>query len=188
MQKIFEAIEFAARAHSGQYRKGTKLPFILHPLAVAKVLIQYECAEEIVVAGILHDTLEDTTVTVEDLRRSFGNQVASLVEACSEPDKSKSWEIRKLHAIESLKIAPPSVLLIECADKLDNIRTIQEEYVRFGEIVWKRFNRSKEHQRWYYRALAQVFTTRITDDPYVELAEDFRDEVQKVFNDEKVRA
>ena len=107
---IFDAIEYAARAHREHYRKGTRIPYIAHLISVAKILIEYDCAEEIIVAGLLHDTVEDTSVTLEDIRNSFGETVASLVDAASEPDKSDTWENRKKHTIEYLKTAPMDVL------------------------------------------------------------------------------
>ncbi len=77
---IFQAVEFASTAHSGHFRKGTNVPYIIHPLGVAKILIEHGCSEEIVVAGILHDTVEDTAITLEDIRRSFGERVDHLVQ------------------------------------------------------------------------------------------------------------
>jgi (p)ppGpp synthase/HD superfamily hydrolase len=178
---LFDAIEYAARAHRDHYRKGTGIPYIAHPISVAKILIEYECAEEIVVAGILHDTVEDTPVTLSEIRGSFGEKVSSLVEAASEPDKSDTWENRKRHTIEYLKTAPMDVLLLSCADKLDNIRSIKEDYERFGEAVWKRFRRAKDSQKWYYRALADVFVNRAEGEPGATLFRQFNYEVQQVF-------
>ena len=178
---IFDAIEYAARAHREHYRKGTKIPYIIHPISVAKILIEYDCAEELIVAGILHDTVEDTDVTLENIRQSFGDKVASLVKAASEPDKSDTWENRKRHTIESLKTASMDVLLLTCADKLDNIRSIKEDYERFGESVWKRFRRAKDSQNWYYSALADLFLSRAEGEPGVTLFRQFCYEVQQVF-------
>ena len=178
---IFDAIEYAARAHREHYRKGTKIPYIIHPISVAKILIEYDCAEELIVAGILHDTVEDTDVTLENISRSFGEKVASLVQAASEPDKSDTWENRKRHTIESLKTAPMDVLLLTCADKLDNIRSIKEDYERFGESVWKRFRRAKDSQAWYYSALADIFVNRAEGEPGATLFRQFNYEVRQVF-------
>jgi (p)ppGpp synthase/HD superfamily hydrolase len=100
---IFKAIEFATRAHSGQYRKGTKLPYIVHPLGVAKILIECDSPEHLIVAGILHDTVEDTSATLDEIKQTFGWDIADLVEAASEPDKSDTWENRKEHTIQMLK-------------------------------------------------------------------------------------
>jgi (p)ppGpp synthase/HD superfamily hydrolase len=178
---IFDAIEYAARAHREHYRKGTSIPYIIHPISVAKILIEYDCAEEVILAGLLHDTVEDTDVRLEDIRRSFGEKVASLVEAASEPDKSDTWENRKRHTIEYLKTAPMDVLLLSCADKLDNIRSIKEDYERFGESVWKRFRRAKDSQKWYYSALADIFVNRAEGEPGATLFRQFYFEVQQVF-------
>jgi (p)ppGpp synthase/HD superfamily hydrolase len=178
---IFDAIEYAARAHREHYRKGTNIPFIIHPISVAKILIEYDCSDEVVIAGILHDTVEDTAVTLEAIRRSFGEKVASLVKAASEPDKSDTWENRKRHTIEYLKTAPMDALLLSCADKLDNIRSIKEDYERFGESVWKRFRRAKDSQEWYYSALADLFMGRAEGEPAATLFRQFYYEVQQVF-------
>ena len=178
---IFDAIEYAARAHREHYRKGTRIPYIIHPVSVAKILIEYDCAEEIVVAGILHDTVEDTDVTLEEIRGSFGDKVAALVAAVSEPDKSDTWENRKRHTIECLKTAPLDVLILSCADKLDNIRSIKEDYERFGETVWKRFRRAKDSQQWYYQTLADVFLKREGSEPGATLFRQFNYEVRQVF-------
>jgi (p)ppGpp synthase/HD superfamily hydrolase len=148
---------------------------------VAKILIEYDCEEEIVIAGILHDTVEDTDVTLEEIRRSFGEEVARLVAAASEPDKSDTWENRKRHTIEYLKTAPMDVLLLSCADKLDNIRSIREDYERVGDSVWKRFRRAKDSQEWYYSSLADLFMSRAEGDPGATLFRQFFYEVQQVF-------
>ncbi|HOD34322.1 MAG TPA: HD domain-containing protein [Syntrophales bacterium] len=157
---IFRAIEFAARAHRDHYRKGTRIPYLIHPLNVAKILIEYGCPEEVVVAGILHDTTEDTPVTSGEIREEFGDKVASLVAAASEPDKSDTWENRKNHTIDYLKTAPMDVLILSCADKLDNVKSIIEDVEKDGESVWGRFRRPKDDQEWYYRSLAEIFNSR----------------------------
>jgi (p)ppGpp synthase/HD superfamily hydrolase len=164
MAMIFRAIEFAARAHRHHCRKGTRIPYIVHPLNVAKILIEFGCPDEVVIAGILHDTTEDTPVTIAEIRKEFGDNVAALVEAASEPDKSDTWENRKSHTVEFLKTAPMDVLILSCADKLDNVKSIIEDVEKQGESVWGRFNRPKDDQEWYYRALAEVFNSRAGED------------------------
>lgn len=178
---VFDAVEYAARAHRDHFRKGTRIPYIAHLISVAKILTEYDCTEEVIVAGLLHDTVEDTSITLEDIRRSFGEKVARLVEAASEPDKFDTWENRKRHTIEYLKTAPMDVLLLSCADKLDNIRSIKEDYERFGESVWKRFRRAKDSQKWYYSALADIFVNRTEGEPGATLFRQFYYEVQQVF-------
>ena len=178
---IFDAIEYAAQAHREHFRKGTSIPYIIHPISVAKILIEYDCSEEVVIAGLLHDTVEDTAVTLEAIRARFGETVAGLVEAASEPDKTDTWENRKRHTIEYLKTAPMEALLLSCADKLDNIRSIKEDYERFGESVWKRFRRAKDSQKWYYGELAALFRSRAEGEPGATLFRQFCYEVQQVF-------
>src|SRR3954447_19078300 len=106
MTLIDKAIETAALAHRDQVRKGTNIPYISHPFAVGMMLAQADCADEVVAAAILHDTIEDTDITLDDLRRDFGEQVASIVAGCSEPHKSHPWEERKRHTIEFMRTAP----------------------------------------------------------------------------------
>ncbi|MBN1488193.1 MAG: bifunctional (p)ppGpp synthetase/guanosine-3',5'-bis(diphosphate) 3'-pyrophosphohydrolase [Anaerolineae bacterium] len=180
---LFKAIEFATHAHSGQYRKGTKIPYIIHPLRVAKILIELDCAEPLVIAGVLHDTVEDTDTTLEDIRENFGDEVATLVQGMTEPDKQWSWERRKAHTLTLLRDAPMDLLLIACADKLDNIRTIREGYAKVGDAIWARFKRSREKQTWYYTALTEVFAQRMESEPGTTLFKTFVFEVQQVFGD-----
>jgi (p)ppGpp synthase/HD superfamily hydrolase len=180
--RLYDAIELAARAHHRQVRKGTEIPYIVHPLAVAGILIHANCPEYLVIAGILHDTLEDTPVTLEEIRSQFGREVASLVVALSEPDKRAAWEERKAHTIDHLEqLATPDVLLVAVADKLDNMRAIREGLESDGEAFWLRFNRPRENQKWYYQRLAGVFERRITAGAGVALAHAFKLEVARVF-------
>lgn len=178
---IFKAIELAAKAHSGQYRKGTKLPYLVHPLNVATILIDHQASDEIVIAGVLHDTVEDTDVTLEEIREQFGNKVANLVEGASEPDKSLSWEERKQHTIDYLKTAPADQLLVVLADKLDNVTAIRRDFEKYGDSLWSRFKRPKKKQAWYYQSLVDVFNSEVNDHPGLTLLDLFREQVSKVF-------
>ena len=182
-EKMFEAIEFATRAHANQCRKGTKIPYIIHPLQVAKILIESDCPNHVVIAGILHDTVEDTPVTLNDIRSVFGKQIMDLVNAVSEPDKSDPWDLRKEHTIESLKTDTPNVLFVSLADKLDNIRAIKDDYAKVGDSVWERFRRPYDKQKWYYESLAEVFGARTVNDQYEFLTVLFDKDVETVFNE-----
>ena len=180
--RLYDAIELAARAHYNQVRKGTEIPYIVHPLAVAGILIRSRCSEQLVIAGLLHDSVEDTPVTIEEIRSQFGREVADLVMALSEPDKKASWEDRKAHTIEYLeKKATSDVLLVALADKLDNIRAIREGLESDGEKFWQRFNRPREKQKWYYEQLEAVFTRSVSREPALALLKSFKAEVKKVF-------
>lgn len=153
MTLIDEAIAFAAHAHRKQTRKGTKIPYISHPYAVGMILQKAGCKEEVVAAGILHDTLEDTKTTREQLLERFGPTVLEIVEGCSEPDKEASWEERKQHTLDYLRTAPLEVRLVACADKLHNIRSVARDLEKHGEETWERFKRGRDRQQWYYAGL-----------------------------------
>ena len=155
---IFQALRFATNAHSGQFRKSTKIPYIVHPIDVMQRLIQCDASTEAIVAGILHDTLEDTPTTADELRAIFGDRVTELVLGASEPNKSLSWEQRKEHTISHLNtLNDQEQLMVICADKLSNISSIAYDLSTQGPVVWNRFNRGYEQQKWYYCRLASVF-------------------------------
>lgn len=180
---IFDAIEFAAAAHRGQYRKGTLIPYLMHPLSAARTVIDAGCAEHVVAAAILHDVIEDTHHTVDEIRVRFGGRVAELVEACSEPNHLQdSWEVRKQQTVDTLSSTPDQeILMVAIADKLDNIRSIREDLALRGEETWKRFKRGREQQAWYYRSLSEAFTQGMATDAGRRLAVLFEQEVRLVF-------
>ncbi|NTV47721.1 MAG: bifunctional (p)ppGpp synthetase/guanosine-3',5'-bis(diphosphate) 3'-pyrophosphohydrolase, partial [Chlorobiales bacterium] len=155
---LFEAIEFATKAHSGQFRKGSALPYIIHPLGVGRILIEHGYEEHIVISGVLHDTVEDTSVTHKEITDRFGNVISGIVEGLTEPNKNYSWEDRKQHMLELFKTVPTDVLVVSCADKLDNLRSITTDYARLGEEVWKRFHRPKNLQLWYFESTLEIFS------------------------------
>jgi (p)ppGpp synthase/HD superfamily hydrolase len=180
--KLYDAIGLAAQAHHRQVRKGTEIPYIVPPLAVAGILIRAGSPEHVVIAGVLHDTIEDTPVSIDLIRSQFGPSVAELVLAVSEPDKQAPWEARKSHTLDTLESTPlPEALLVALADKLDNIRAIRDGLHTDGVEFWTRFNRPKHQQEWYYGGLAAIFSRRVTRAPGAALAAAFRGEVAQVF-------
>ena len=181
MNTIDKAIAFAARAHSGQCRKGTRIPYIVHPLGVARILIQRGCPDHVVIAGILHDTVEDTLVTLEEIRQGFGCDVAALVDAATEPDRNDTWENRKKHTLGMVHTLSDEAALLVLADKLDNIRAIREDLEANSEALWDRFKRPREQQQWYYENLASAFAGRLADEQSRILLECFKSEVERVF-------
>ena len=157
--QIEEAIEVAAEAHHGQYRKGTRTPYITHPYAVGLILMEAGCSEAVIVAGILHDTVEDTDLTLGFIQEHFGEYVAGIVDGCSE-NKTLRWRARKTERIEALRRASPEVCTVTCADKLHNLRTIISEYDVIGDAVWERFHGGVEDQAWYYRSVLDAISER----------------------------
>ena len=157
--QIEEAIEVAAEAHHGQYRKGTRTPYITHPYAVGLILMEAGCTEAVIIGGILHDTVEDTDLTLEFIRERFGDAIAAIVEGCSE-NKALRWRARKTERIEALRTASPEVCTVTCADKLHNLRTIISAYDVIGDTVWDRFHGGVEDQAWYYRSILGAIAER----------------------------
>jgi (p)ppGpp synthase/HD superfamily hydrolase len=154
---VNQALLFAARAHHGQMRKGTDIPYLVHPVGVLLVLVEAgESDPALLAAALLHDTLEDTGVTVEALRAAFGERVAAIVAGCTEPfGRDDPWEVRKQHTVEHLRTAPRDVLLVAAADKLHNLESIVLDHGQVGDALWDRFNRGQPETAWYYRALAE---------------------------------
>ena len=152
---VDSALIFAARAHARQLRKSTNVPYIVHPVGVMLVLLESgERDPELLAAALLHDTVEDTGVTLAELRERFGARVAEIVEGCSEPDKRDTWEARKQHTVAYLKTAPRAIQLVSAADKLHNLRSMVADYAELGDALWARFKRGRADIAWYYRSVA----------------------------------
>ncbi len=158
---INKALEFAQTAHKGQFRKGSKIPYIIHPMEAGVIgaslsMKDNQVDEELVAAAILHDIIEDTSLTFEDLFKNFSKRVVELVRLQSE-DKSKSWQERKEATIELLKSNRDiGIEIVTLADKLSNLRAIYRDYQVLGESLWERFNvKEKDKHKWYYSSIAR---------------------------------
>ncbi len=168
---ILDALQKAESLHKGQFRKGTKIPYFVHILDVANILMnEDEISDDIICAGILHDTLEDTIYSKEELRRDFGENIYSLVNFCTEPGNNfnsskeesiKSWKQRKKHSIESLILGNEMEVLIFLADKYSNLKSIKEDLILSGDNVWKKFNSSYDDIKWYYTTIREVAEKKI---------------------------
>jgi len=175
------AIELTMKAHQNQVRKGTDIPYITHPMAVGIILAKAGCSDEVIIAGILHDSVEDTSLTLDDLSDTFGEKVAMIVKGVSEQDKSLPWEERKRHTRDFLKEASPQVKFVALADKLNNIRAIATDYEEIGEAIWDRFNRGRDAQKGYYQSLVQVLRDDSAGEAYQILYSQFAQVVSEVF-------
>jgi (p)ppGpp synthase/HD superfamily hydrolase len=162
---VDRAIGFAARAHRGQRRKTGDVPYIAHPVGVAMILQRMGCDQVVVAAGLLHDTVEDTPVTLQEIQDQFGEEVAGIVAGCTELPKGKNnWADRKRQMIASLRDAPLPVKLVTAADKYHNLsHTVYTEHLQ-GPALWRKFGRSKEQQAWYYRSVLDSLLAN-TDQP-----------------------
>lgn len=165
---VSKAIVFATKAHEGQFRKATKIPYILHPMECAVIISGMTTDEEMIAAALLHDTVEDCDVTIEDIRREFGSRVAQFVARESE-DKSKSWQERKQTTIDQLSSHTKEECMLVLADKLSNIRSIARDYKELGETLWDRFHeKRKERIGWYYKSIAEKLTCLSEYEQYAE--------------------
>lgn len=182
MSKIFRAAEYAAIAHREQIRKGTDIPYISHPVSVALYLLKNGCGQDVIIAGLLHDVLEDTRVySEEQIRTEFGDAVCKILDQTREHDKSLSWEERKRHTLEQLPHQSMEVKLVALADKYHNLCSIEKDRQTVGEQVWKRFNRGKNDLEWYYRGVEKaVVSLEMT--PYRVMLNDYRSVLSRVFS------
>jgi len=166
---IHEAIVFAARKHAGQMRKGTNIPYIAHPMEVMQILLaERNCSDDVIIAGILHDTLEDTGTTPAEILENFGEEILKIVAAESE-DKSKTWKERKQATIDHLSGVSLEAKLVCCADKLSNLRSMAADKEAVGDKLWERFNAVKSDIEWYYRGIAAALPELVGYKMYGEL-------------------
>lgn len=146
--------------HETQKRKGTNIPYATHPLTIALILVDVGMAEDIIIGALLHDTLEDTTMKPETIKEKYGERVLSLVQACSEEDQSKPWEVRKQHTIDKLENLSIEASWIIFADKLHNLFSMHYVYQTEGDCLWKVFSRGYDKQKWYYSQLLNAFSKK----------------------------
>lgn len=163
--KIQSAVRFAIKAHAGQTRKGKDIPYITHPLTVSIILSQAGASEDVIVAGILHDTVEDSDVELGDVRERFGDSVAELVKAVTEEDKSLPWEERKQIALTHIYEMPYGALLLKSADVLANLSDLLADLEAEGESVWERFNAPKDKKIEQQKKLIEALEAVWPDNP-----------------------
>lgn len=164
MELIDYAIYFATKAHNGQKRKTDKdVDMIFHPFTVGMMLQRANANTNCVIAGILHDVVEDTKYTLEDIQIEFGNEIAKIVEEVSE-NKSLAWKERKKEAIDKIRTASIEGKLVECADKISNLECLYALYLEQGEEIWKNFNKPKEEQEWYYTNMYNAVIENVTEE------------------------
>jgi (p)ppGpp synthase/HD superfamily hydrolase len=156
-----EAFSYAHHLHASQKRKGTEIPYIAHLMSVSAMVIEDGGDEDQAIAGLLHDAVEDQggQATLEEIRRRFGERVATIVESCTDADviPKPPWRQRKEAYIAHVRTAPPEVRRVSSADKLHNARAILADFRREGDRLWERFNGGRDGTLWYYRALVQAF-------------------------------
>ena len=195
---IDRAICTATYAHSGAVRKGTAVPYILHPLEAAAIVTQVIAEQRgtapdamtpsdnfIIAAAILHDTVEDTDLTTEDIKTLFGPEIAALVAAETENKRrsrpaAETWKLRKTESIKYLAAASEDAKLVAFGDKLSNLRTLAADHRRLGDALWERFNQKDPAEHgWYYGEMMMIFEKAFSG---MLLLKEYRDLYSTVFN------
>ena len=179
------AIVFAVRAHAGTERRGKGFPYIVHPMEAVEIVSTMTNDQELLAAAILHDTVEDTDVTLEQLRATFGERIAALVAIESDtitvdgtPVKA-SWHERKQATMDRLAAAPLDAKIVALGDKLSNMRAIARDYAVQGDTLWNLFrtNDRKDHE-WHYRGLARA----LSELSYMPAYQEFARLIEEVFS------
>jgi (p)ppGpp synthase/HD superfamily hydrolase len=166
------ALALAARAHRDQLRKGTDLPYLTHPVHVSIILIRHGFGEDLAIAGLLHDVVEDTDTTLALNAAEFGDDLAQLVEAVSETKAANGvelpWEQRKAEKLAHLQAAGPDVAALKAADAIHNLRSIIADLHSSGPAVWDRFKRGPEPTLAYYRAIVEAVRAKLGSHPIAD--------------------
>lgn len=177
-------LNFAINAHRGQVRKSEPdKPMIFHPINVGHILKEYGYDENVVASGFLHDVVEDTKYTFDDIKRVFGDDIVSLVYGASEPDKSLEWEDRKKHTIESIKEMDLRHKAVICADKISNLEDLNNIFGKTGKVDFSAFKRGFYDQQWYYTSVYEALVEG--EEEIHPMFKRYYDILQKVFYADK---
>ncbi|AHI22637.1 HD domain-containing protein [Corynebacterium vitaeruminis] len=169
--RLLRAINFAAVAHDGHYRKRTHIPYVTHLFGVMHLLASVTDDEDILIAALCHDTLEDVPdkVTEDMLRKNFGERVLGIIKGVTKDGSLKSWQARSDAYLEHLEnTASEESVLLSVADKLYNLTSILVDHEEIGEEIWTRFNSGKDRQKWWYRRVYEVAASRLEPNPLLE--------------------
>lgn len=150
-EKVLLALDIAIEKHKGQVRKGTDIPYIKHIIDVYEILRKQGVDDETLIVGILHDTVEDTDMTLEKVKELFGEYVCSGVGAESEKKHIKDYMERKKEHLDRVAASDANTQMVNCADKLANLRDMYNDYIRLGETLFERFNSGKQNILAYYK-------------------------------------
>ena len=181
MDKLNLAISYATAKHSKQFRKGTTIPYIVHPIEVMQILRENGASENAQIAGVLHDTIEDTDATYAEIKELFGSEIANMVGIESEKKGIPYRERKFEHMMRIKDCASKEEKMVNCADKLSNLRSIYIDLKTNGETTWRKFNAPKEDIMWYYGLAIRVFEDLKDTKMYKELVMFYK----KVFLPEK---
>lgn len=164
-----KAAQFAIQAHCGTERRDKGFPYIIHPMEAAAIVSTVTNDPEILAAAILHDTVEDTDATIEQIEEQFGPRVAHLVHI-ETTQRGATWRSRREVQVERLRQADRDCKIVAIGDKLSNLRAIATDYRELGDALWSRFHapEGKKDIEWYYRSLATALEELADTAPHQE--------------------
>lgn len=168
--RLLRAINVAATAHDGHYRKGTDIPYFSHVVSVMHLLSTVTDDEDVLIAGLFHDILEDVPerYSEERMRAEFGDRVVELVKGVTKDENISDWQERSNAYLEHLLRAEDGSVLVSVADKLHNLLSILADHEEIGEDLWGRFNSGRDNQKWWYRSVHELAAQRLPGNPLVE--------------------
>lgn len=175
--KLHEAIIYATQAHKGQYRKGTQTDYICHPMEVLQILTEMRADNNLMIAGVLHDVVEDTGKKMLEIESLFGTDVAHLVKGHTE-NKSLEWKERKSGLVKKLEKGDIRLKKLVLADKVSNLRSIDSDIRLIGNKVWDKFSVGKNEEYWYYTSMKNALSELAAD----EDAKAVYDEMMELYN------
>lgn len=184
MEIILKALQVATEAHKEQKRKIDQTPYIAHPAAVAMILQNQRQNIELVIAGILHDILEDTKVDKTFIKNTFGHNVLELVEKVTEDKSIKDWKERKQKYINTINSSTSDVMLLSAADKFHNLFTIFEDSKILEDKLWNHFKAGKQEQFWFYNELCKIYERNEILREY-DLIHDIRKLINQIFEEKE---
>ncbi len=165
-KRFDHAVRYARRVHKKQARKGTEIPYISHLLGVTSLVLEMGGNEDLAIAALLHDAIEDGGPEhTEAIRDQFGDDVLRIVLANTDTDEKPKppWRGRKQAYLDSLPGKQRDELMVSLADKLHNARAVLLDYRQIGDAIWARFKEGREGQLWYYGELVKHFDARASD-------------------------
>jgi len=166
------ALALAARVHRQQTRKGSDVPYIVHLAHVSVILIRHGFPEDLAIAGLLHDAVEDQNLPLPAIEAEFGPDVAAMVSALTERKREggveRPWEVRKREVLHQLRRTSPDAVAVKAADTLHSVRSLIAGLAREGPALWSRFSRGADQSLWFYESVAEIVRERLAAHPLAD--------------------
>lgn len=173
---IENAAMIAVVAHNGQTRKNDDTPYVMHPISVAITLSRYGFPDHVVAAALVHDVLEDTDFSEEELRQGIGEEAFAIVKTVTN-DPNLPWEEQRAAYVEVLRTASPEAKAVSAADKVANMKNLLAAYAEQGPALWDKFNRGKDKKLWFEELMVSMLKETWSHpliDEYAALVEQMR--------------